>query len=128
MATVAGLVLSGTEVGLQLFQGCIKAYKLFTEAKNIGSDSQTLIWKFRIQEHRLEIWGREWGFLGPVDSRDVPASDRQQDDQVMGLLRRISTLLMNYRNLHERYGLSVDSRVANPRVLVRILCHKLKLI
>jgi len=37
-------------VAAKVLQSCLDTYRLFSEAKELGSDSQSLIWKFRIQQ------------------------------------------------------------------------------
>jgi hypothetical protein len=106
---MADITLATVPLGIRAFTGCIEGYKLFTEAKEIGKGSQVLLWKFRIQETRFRMWGREWGLL--VESGGRPSETREPEDHrtVLETLTRISDLLKDYKQLKTRYGLSLVS-------------------
>lgn len=109
MAEIMGTI----PLGIRVFTSCVESYKLFTEAKEMGQGSQILLWKFRIQETRFRMWGREWGFL--LESGRQPSEAREPEDQkvVLETLTRISDLLKNYKQLKRRYGLSLVSDTPN---------------
>jgi Prion-inhibition and propagation len=104
---MADIALGTIPLGASVLSGCLSGYKLFTEAKDLGKDSQTLLWKFRIQETRLRMWGKEWGLLGFQTSRDVGIRGHEDDEIVLGTLLRISDLLNDYKQLRKRYGLTL---------------------
>lgn len=106
-----GVVLAVVPVAAKVLHGCLETYKLFTEAKELGSNSQPLIWKFRIQQTRLQIWGEEWGLL--ASSSHPSARTAQDEDEenplVLETLLRISDILRDYKQLSQRYGLTLVS-------------------
>lgn len=109
--TMADLVVGVIPVAAKVLQGCLDTYRLFSEAKELGSESQSLIWKFRIQQTRLQIWGEEWGLL--ASSTQHAARTETDDDEnnplVLETLLRISDTLRDYKQLNKRYGLSLVS-------------------
>jgi hypothetical protein len=104
---MADIALGAIPIGARVLAGCLSGYKLFTEAKDLGKDSQTLLWKFRIQETRLRMWGKEWGLLGFQPGREADMRGREDDDIVLETLLRISDLLKDYKQLRKRYGLTL---------------------
>ena len=101
-------VLAIAQLGSAVLSGCLQGYKLFTKARNLGKDSQALLWKFRIQETRLRMWGKEWGFIeGVPTSTATLARAQANNDQVLETLLRISDLLKDYKALKRRYGLAL---------------------
>jgi hypothetical protein len=88
-------------------------------AKQLGTTSQMLLWKFRIQHKRLQIWGEEYGLLAS-DPHHCPQPDRDNEQMhlVLETLLRISDILKNYEDLKKRYGLSLVSDESGRRVLV----------
>lgn len=114
---MAELPLAVIPVATKALHSCLELYKLFTEASRLGSASQALLWKFRIQHKRLRIWGEEWGLLASTSHRAgdaaaaAPDRDRDVDDDslVLETLVRIESILKDYRLLNERYGLSLAS-------------------
>jgi Prion-inhibition and propagation len=101
--------------------GCLQGYKLFTKAKTLGKDSQALLWKFRIQETRLCMWGKEWGFIAGIPTSTATLARAQaNEEQVLETLLRISDLLKDYKELKRRYGLSLvmDHQTYRPAVSV----------
>lgn len=100
--------LAVIQLGATVVSGCLSGYKLFTQAKTLGKDSQALIWKLRIQETRLRMWAKEWGFVDGVPTSPMALARAQADnDQVLETLLRISDLLTDYKELKRRYGLSL---------------------
>jgi hypothetical protein len=116
---MADITLATIPLGISAFNGCVEGYKLFTDAKEIGQGSQILLWKFRIQETRLKMWGREWGLLVESDSGQ-PSERKEPEDLkiVLETLTRISDLLKDYKQLKRRYGLSLvsDNPSTDPQV------------
>ncbi len=80
---IAGLVIGvASTVGIlgQIFNGCIKAYSIFTAASNLGRDSDRLVCKIRIEEMRLKVWGREWGVMeGKLEEHLLMRSGAQHE-------------------------------------------------
>src|SRR5438034_5787306 len=103
---MADIALACVPLCMKLFSECLNGYRLFTEAKELGRDSQRLLWKFRIEEARLRIWGRDWG-LFDEDSATASAEARDRDDLriIPETLFRISNLFKDYKQLENRYGL-----------------------
>jgi hypothetical protein len=121
---MADIALAAVPIGAKLVLGCLDAYTLFTQAKTLGSGSQSLLWKFKIQHARLQIWANEWGLLAgptPQPSRDEDEGDNQL---VIETLIRISEILKDYKGLKKRYGLSLVSDDPKYRVSVSVIaCH-----
>jgi len=106
---MADIALGGVPLAVKAIQSCLELYKLFTEAREIGNASQSLLWKFRIQQTRLQIWGEEWGLLASTSHQPRTESDDGDNILVIEALLRISNILNNYKQLGERYGLSLVS-------------------
>jgi hypothetical protein len=106
---MADVTLAVIPLGIRAFTSCVEGYKLFTEAKQIGQGSQILLWKFRIQETRFRMWGREWGFLVQSGSQSSEMREPEDHRVVVETLIRISDLLKDYKALKRRYGLSLVS-------------------
>ena len=108
---MAELVFAVVPVAAKVLQGCLDTYKLFTEAKELSNESQSLIWKFRIQQTRLQIWGEEWGLLASSSHRSTRTAedDDGENPLVLETLVRISDILGGYKQLSQRYGLTLVS-------------------
>jgi len=98
-------------VATKVLQSYLDTYRLFSEAKELGSDSQSLIWKFRIQQTRLQVWGEEWGLLASSSHQSPRTAGDGDDDSplVLKTLLRISDILRDYKQLNQRYSLSLVS-------------------
>jgi hypothetical protein len=121
LETMADITLATIPLGISAFTSCVEGYKLFTNAKEIGHGSQILLWKFRIQETRLKMWGQEWGLLFEPD-KSQPSERKELEDLriVLETLTRISDLLKDYKQLKRRYGLSLvsDNPGTDPQVSI----------
>ncbi|KAI9713897.1 MAG: hypothetical protein M1820_000627 [Bogoriella megaspora] len=111
MEAALGLVGAVGVVG-QIFDGCIKAYRIFTTAANLGRDSERLACRVRIEEARLQVWGREWGVIeGRLDvylkSADWGPPDLSSLAEA--ILMELYTTIMSFSKLKERYGLGEAS-------------------
>lgn len=107
--------MAAVQLVATIWTGCLGGYKLITKAKNLGRDSQTLLWKFRIQETRLRMWGVEWGLSDRVPvSATALGRAQAQNHQVLETLLRISELLRDYNKLTSRYGLVLVMDDAAP--------------
>lgn len=106
---MADVTLAVIPLGIRAFMGCVEGYKLFTEAKQLGQGSQILLWKFRIQETRFRMWGREWGLLAQFGAQSLEMREPEDHRVVLETLIRISDLLKDYKALKKRYGLSLVS-------------------
>lgn len=114
-AMEAGSAMAAVQLVATIWTGCLGGYKLITKAKNLGRDSQTLLWKFRIQETRLRMWGVEWGLSDRVPvSATALGRAQAQNHQVLETLLRISELLRDYNKLTSRYGLVLVMDDAAP--------------
>ncbi|KAI1870214.1 hypothetical protein JX265_006384 [Neoarthrinium moseri] len=106
MAEAVGTALAVVGVLGQIFDGCIKAYSLFSTATSFDGDSQKLVCKVRIEEMRLVVWGREWGVAeGNLErhlSKNESGGMRKLAEQILTELRNTIT---DVRKLKERYGL-----------------------
>ncbi|KAI9711927.1 MAG: hypothetical protein M1828_001769 [Chrysothrix sp. TS-e1954] len=93
----------------QLLDGCLKAYRIFTTATNLGRDSERLVVKIRIEEMRLKIWGREWGAAEGQLERNLSSLDISKEFGLRQLAQMILTELyqaiMDLNRLQDRYGL-----------------------
>lgn len=115
---MADLALAAIPIASKVLSSCLDLYRVFTETKHMGDASQTLLWKFRIQHVRLQIWGEEWGLLISPSHRSPGSPDHDVDHLVLETLIRISRVLNDYKELKSRYGLSLVSEAANQPVLV----------
>jgi hypothetical protein len=104
---MADITLAAVPLCIQLLSQCLQGYMLFSEAKELGRNSQKLLWKFRIQEARLRIWAREWGLLGDPSHGRAEVRDHHDHRIVSETLLRISELFHDYKRLKSRYGLSL---------------------
>ncbi|KAH8684314.1 prion-inhibition and propagation-domain-containing protein [Tricladium varicosporioides] len=116
---MADIALGTIPLGIHTFMGCVEGYKLFTEAKQLGQGSQTLLWKFRIQETRFQMWGREWGLLSELNNQSLELRELEDHKVVLETLTRVSELLKDYKTLKVRYGLSLVSD--NPGTFPRMI-------
>lgn len=103
---MADIALGSIPLVTKAFTACLAGYKLFTQAQQLGQDSQVLLWKFRIQEMRLKLWGREWGLLADGQlSADMAMRIEEDRKLVLEGLERISEILEDYNKIKSRYGL-----------------------
>jgi hypothetical protein len=104
---MAELTLAAIPVAGMILRGCLDMYNLFTEAKELGNESQALIWKFRIQQTRL--FGARNGGLLASSSHHAARTETDDEDNplVLETLLRISDILKDYKQLKQRYGLSL---------------------
>lgn len=107
---VAGFVFGVVgAVGIigQIFDGCMKGYRVFSTAKNLGRDSERLVCKIRIEETRLMIWGNGWGVTeGKFEAHLSEGLQghpglRELAEEV---LRQLLQTIMDCNKLQERYG------------------------
>jgi hypothetical protein len=115
---MADITLASIPLGIRAFTGCLEGYKLFTEPKQMGQGSQILLWKFRIQETRFKMWGREWGLLSQSGNQSLEMREIGDQRVVLETLIRISDLLKDYKALKRRYGLSLVSD--NPDIVPQV--------
>ncbi|KAF2460854.1 prion-inhibition and propagation-domain-containing protein [Lineolata rhizophorae] len=120
MAEIAGLALSvfGT-VGIlgQLFDGCIKGYRVFSTASNLGRDSERLVCKIRIEETRLWVWGSQLGVAdGKFETRLAAAATAAgawghegMRDLAAEILTQLFNTIMDCNKLQDRYGLREEA-------------------
>ena len=101
------LALGGVPVAIALLQTCFRGYEMFTQARQIGEGSQTLLWKFKIQQTRLHMWAKEWGMLDESRQRRQRPGDPDDYKIITETLFRISNLIADYQVLQNRYGLSL---------------------
>ena len=96
----------------QLLDGCLKAYKVFTTASNLGRDSERMMCKIRIEEMRLAVWGREWGVAeGKFEerlSRPNTANDGLKSLAEM-ILKELYRTIMDLNKLQDKYGLREET-------------------
>ncbi|TAQ88527.1 hypothetical protein B7494_g3143 [Chlorociboria aeruginascens] len=112
MAEVLGTalgVIGAVGVLGQIFDGCIKAYSIFTTASNLGRDSERLVCKIRIEEMRLLVWGREWGVVEGRLEAHLQAESAAGNERMRQLATQILTQLYqtitDFNKLQDRYGL-----------------------
>lgn len=108
LGTALGLVGAVGVLG-QMFDGCIKAYALFTSASNLGRDSERLVCKIRIEEMRLRVWGREWGVVDGRLEAHLQAESNIGNDKMRQLaiqiLSELHRSITDFGKLQDRYGL-----------------------
>ncbi|KAI9746928.1 MAG: hypothetical protein M1835_002317 [Candelina submexicana] len=116
MAEAAGLAIGVVGVvGFlgQIFDGCIKAYSIFTKASNLGRDSERLLCKIRIEEMRLMVWGKAWGVVeGRLEAH--LASDEGGGNEGLKklaemILKQLYETITDFNKLQDRYGLREDT-------------------
>ena len=121
METALGLIGAVGVIG-QIFDGCIKAYRIFTTAANQGRDSERLVCKIRIEEARLQVWGREWGVIEGKLEANLAAADWGPPglfSLAEAILTQLYSTIMDFNKLQDRYGLreaapgSVDKEAYN---------------
>jgi HET-S-like prion-inhibition and propagation protein len=104
---MADISLAAIPLTAKVLLECLNGYKIFTEAKNLGRDSQKLLSKFKIQEARLRIWAREWGLLDQTNGREDDVRETCDYDIARETLHRISELFTDYNRLQTRYRLAL---------------------
>ncbi|KAF4988437.1 hypothetical protein FGRMN_9761 [Fusarium graminum] len=106
MAEAVGTALAVVGVLGQLFEGCVKAYSLFTEAANLDTDSQRLLCKVRIEEMRLVVWGRDWGVAeGRLEAHLESTRNPQLRSLALQILEELHSAVTDFKKLKDRYGL-----------------------
>lgn len=109
MAEALGAALGVVGVLAQIFDGCVKAYALFSTAASFDSDSQKLVCKIRIEEMRLVVWGREWGVAeGKLEkhlSRVDDGGGNMMRNMAVDILKNLHTTITDVAKLREKYGL-----------------------
>ncbi|KAB8339200.1 hypothetical protein FH972_022134 [Carpinus fangiana] len=111
---VAGLAVGVVGVaGLlgQIFDGVIKAYRIFTTASNLGRDSERLVCKIRIEEMRFVCWGKECGLAeGKFESSLVKFGQHDGLHQLAEMiLKELYQTIMDLNKLQNRYGLKEEA-------------------
>ncbi len=116
MAEAAGLALGVVGVvGFlgQIFDGCIKAYSMFTRASNIGRDSERLLCKIRIEEMRLMVWGKAWGVVEGRLEAHLASNEGGGNEGLKKLaemiLKQLYETITDFNKLQDRYGLREDT-------------------
>ena len=107
METALGLIGAVGVIG-QVFDGCMKAYRIFTTAANLGRDSERLVCKIRIEEARLAVWGREWGVVEGELEANLAAADWGPPglySLAETILTQLYSTIMDFNKLQDRYGL-----------------------
>lgn len=106
MAEIVGTALAVVGVLGQLFDGCVKAYGLFTAAANLDTDSQRLLCKVRIEEMRLVVWGRDWGVAeGRLEAHLESTRNPQLRSLALQILEELHSAVTDFKKLKDRYGL-----------------------
>ena len=97
----------------QIFDGCIKAYSIFTTANNLGRDSERLVCKLRIEEMRLMVWGREWGVKEGKLEAHIAASGSSDGLRQLAemILKQLLDTITDFHKLQDRYGLRAQEKV-----------------
>lgn len=127
MAEAAGLAMAiVSTVGVlgQCFDGCVKAYSYFTQAKNSDKDASGMVTKIKIEEMRLIVWGREWGVgEGKLDARMASISSVYSSPEVnegirllaIEILQKLELAMTDYNIMRERYGVKVETKPEEPQ-------------
>jgi hypothetical protein len=112
MAEVIGTALAVVGVLGQVFDGCIKAYAVFSSATNFDADSQKLACKIRIEEMRLVVWGREWGVAeGKLEAHLSESGGGGMRSLALQILTELHRTVTDVQRLRERYGLVESEEV-----------------
>ncbi|RDW75037.1 hypothetical protein BP6252_06179 [Coleophoma cylindrospora] len=125
MAEVLGTALGFIgAVGVlgQVFDGCLKAYAVFTAARSLGRDSERLVCKIRIEEMRLMVWGREWGVAeGRLEAHlraESNAGNGRMRQLAIQILSELHKTITDFNRLQDRYGLrdetDHDAKTSHP--------------
>ena len=95
----------------QLLDGCLKGYKIFTTASNLGRDSEKLVYRVKIEEMRLKLWGKEWGVAeGHFEERLSRSAHHQGLKELAELiLKELYRTIMDLNTLQDRYGLREEA-------------------
>ena len=114
MAEAAGLALGiFGAVGVlgQLLDGCLKGYKIFTAASNLSRDSERLVYKVKIEEMRLRLWGKEWGVAEGHFERSLSSKTAQEGLKPLAemVLKELYGTIMDLNTLQDRYGLREEA-------------------
>jgi serine/threonine protein kinase len=111
MAEVLGTALSLVgAVGVlgQIFTGCINAYTIFTTASSLSRDSERLICKIRIEEMRLQVWGREWGVAEGKLEEHLKGQSERLRVLAVDILGELYRTITDAGKLRERYGMKEE--------------------
>ncbi|KAF2842313.1 hypothetical protein M501DRAFT_998590 [Patellaria atrata CBS 101060] len=95
-----------------IFDGCMKGYKVFSTASNLGRDSERLTCKIKIEETRLWLWGREWGIVEGKFEAHLAAGIWGHDglkDLAVEILTQLLQTIMDCNKLQEKYGLREEA-------------------
>ena len=108
-----GMSLLGT-IGLigEIFDGCIKGYRVFSAASNLGRDSERLVCKIKIEEMRLWVWGREWGIHeGKFEANLLTGSWGNEGLKALAaeILTQLLETIVDCNKLKNRYGLREEA-------------------
>lgn len=124
LGTALGLV-GAVGVLAQIFDGCVRAYSIFTTAANLGRDSERLVCKIRIEEMRLLVWGREWGVVeGKLEAHLQAESDsgnQRLRQLAITILSELHKTITDFNKLQDKYGLReelmspVGEQMATPK-------------
>ncbi|KAF6529591.1 hypothetical protein HZS61_000903 [Fusarium oxysporum f. sp. conglutinans] len=113
MAEAVGTALAVVGVLGQLFDGCVRAYSLFTAAANLDTDSQRLLCKVRIEEMRLVVWGRDWGVAeGRLEAHLESTRNPQLRSLALQILEELHSAVTDFKKLKNRYGLVDEGRAS----------------
>ncbi|KAI1044814.1 hypothetical protein LB505_005161 [Fusarium chuoi] len=113
MAEALGTALAVVGVLGQLFDGCVRAYSLFTAAANLDTDSQRLLCKVRIEEMRLVVWGRDWGVAeGRLEAHLESTRNPQLRSLALQILEELHSAVTDFKKLKNRYGLVDEGRAS----------------
>jgi hypothetical protein len=120
-AETVGTALAVVGVLGQLFDGCVKAYNLFTTAANIDTDSQRLLCKVRIEEMRLVVWGRDWGVAeGRLEAHLESTRNPQLRSLAFQILGELHSAVTDFKKLKDRYGLVDEDASENGRATLDV--------
>jgi hypothetical protein len=113
MAEAVETALAVVGVLGQLFDGCVRAYSLFTTAANLDTDSQRLLCKVRIEEMRLVVQGRDWGVAeGRLEAHLESTRNPQLRSLALQILEELHSAVTDFKKLKNRYGLVDEGRVS----------------
>jgi HET-S-like prion-inhibition and propagation protein len=97
---LTGIAFASASLAIQLFDGCIKGFKFFSDLQTVQSKTISLQCIIRLEEHRLRIWSERSGLTANNLhwSLDINLVNR--------ILSQIKDLLTNTTNLESNYKIS----------------------
>lgn len=75
-----GTALAVASLSFQVFGGCVKAFTLLSNARNLGKDASMLQTMLNLEEYRFVQWAKAVNLLQDTPENASEAGDRRADD------------------------------------------------